>query len=249
VPGIAHTHTRQVLLLDGCVQPALAPVINDATVRVLDRLGIQALRDSRHRCCGAIHQHTGDPDQARNIMRRNIDAWWPFVERGIEAIFLTASGCGLMVRDYAEQLRDDRDYAEKSQRVSELARDLSEIVQAEPVEGLPGTVHPATRVAFHTPCTLQHGLGLSGVVETILQRAGYQVCRVSDSHLCCGSAGTYSIQQPELSTRLRDNRLTALATDRPDVIATANIGCLLQLQSGSSTTILHWIQLLDAPTL
>jgi glycolate oxidase iron-sulfur subunit len=177
-------------------------------------------------------------------MRRNIDAWWPYIEQGVEAIVVTASGCGALVKEYGELLRQDAAYAQKAARVSALARDIVEVIEAESLPRL--TAHAAQRkVAFHSPCTLQHGQQLQGVVETVLQQAGFQLTHVSDAHLCCGSAGTYSILQPDLSRRLLDNKLAALQQGMPDVIATANVGCQLHLATASGVPVKHWIELLD----
>ncbi|MET0658701.1 MAG: glycolate oxidase subunit GlcF [Steroidobacteraceae bacterium] len=238
----AAKHARRMLVLQGCVQPAAIPAINAAAARVLDRSGISlvAVNDG---CCGAMAHHLSAADMAREHMRRNIDAWWPEIERGAEAIVVTASGCGTMVHEYGELLRDDPAYAVKARRVSELYRDLSEVVVA--ADDVRPTRTRSIRVAFQSPCTLQHGLKIRGTVERLLRQAGFELVPVADSHLCCGSAGTYSLLQPELSQTLRQNKLDALQAARPDVIASANIGCLLQLQSGTRTPTRHWIELLD----
>ena len=240
----APAHARRMLVLEGCVQPALAPRINAAAARVLHRLGISLLRVRQAGCCGALSQHLDAQDEALGFARRNIDAWWPLLEQGAEAIVMTASGCGVMVRDYAHLLRHDAAYAQKAARVSAATKDLAEILQAEggslaPVSGLP-------RVAFHSPCTLQHGQGLGGVVESLLLSAGCELTPVADAHLCCGSAGTYSLLQPALSHRLRDDKLRSLQAGRPGIIASANIGCLNHLQATSDVPVLHWIELLDS---
>lgn len=244
----APRHSRRMLVLAGCVQPAAAPDINAAAARVLDRLGI-SLIEVRDGCCGALAHHLSEEGFARAQMRRNIDAWWPEVERGAEALVATASGCGAMVREYGELLRDDPVYAPKAARVSELFRDISQAVAQALAE--PGaTVELGSprargqRVAFHSPCTLQHGLKVRGVVEPLLERAGYNLTLVADGHLCCGSAGTYSLLQPAISRQLKTNKLAALQADAPDVIATANIGCLMHLASGTDRPVRHWIELL-----
>ncbi len=239
-------HRRRMLALAGCVQPALAPNINAATARVLDRLGIALFEEAKAGCCGAVRFHLNDHERARDDMRRNIDAWWPHVENGVEAIVVTASGCGVQVRDYGHLLADDAVYAEKAARISELCRDPSEIVAAEG-ERLRALLPAAARgkLAFHSPCTLQHGLKIRGVAEGLLAAAGYALTPVADGHLCCGSAGTYSVLQPEISVKLRDNKLDALHAGSPDVLATANIGCLTHLQAGSSVPVRHWIELID----
>lgn len=241
-------HARRMLLLAGCVQPALAPNINAATVRVLDRLGIELFAERKAGCCGGVRFHLNDQAGARDDMRRNIDAWWPHVEAGIEAIVVTASGCGVQVRDYAHALADDAAYADKAARISALCRDPSEILCGERLRLLSLLAQPVaagTRLAFHSPCTLQHGLHIKDIIEELLGAAGYQLTPVADAHLCCGSAGTYSLLQPELATRLRDNKLAALDAGSPALIATANIGCLTHLQAGSMLLVRHWIELID----
>jgi glycolate oxidase iron-sulfur subunit len=239
-------HTRRMLVLAGCVQPALAPNINAATARVLDRLGIELFEEKKAACCGAVRFHLNEHAAAKKDMRRNIDAWWPHVEEGIEAIVVTASGCGVQVRDYGHILADDPAYADKAARISALCRDPSEIVAAE-AGALNKLVLPAERgkLAFHSPCTLQHGLKIRGVIEGLLTRAGFELTPVADTHLCCGSAGTYSVLQPEIAGKLRENKLTALNAGAPDCVATANIGCLTHLQAGSSLPVRHWIELMD----
>lgn len=239
-------HSRRMLALAGCVQPALAPNINAATARVLDRLGIALFEEKKAGCCGAVRYHLNDHDAAKADMRRNIDAWWPHVEAGAEAIVVTASGCGVQVCDYAHVLADDPDYAEKAARISMLCRDPSEVVAAEGGALRPLLTAAARgKLAFHAPCTLQHGLKIRGVVEQLLVAAGYELTPVADVHLCCGSAGTYSVLQPEISHTLRANKLAALSAGGPQCIATANIGCLTHLQGGAKVPVRHWIELID----
>lgn len=243
----AGRQARKMLALAGCVQPTLAPNINAATARVFDRLGIELAEPAGAGCCGAVRFHLNDQAAARDDMRRNIDAWWPQVEAGAEAIVVTASGCGVQVRDYGHVLADDPAYAGKAVRISALCRDPSEVLAAEG-ERLRSMLPPSTergRLAFHAPCTLQHGLKIRGVIEGLLEAAGYVLVPVTDGHLCCGSAGTYSVLQPELSGQLRTNKLSALNAGGPAQIATANIGCLTHLQSGSSVPVRHWIELID----
>ena len=182
------------------------------------------------------------------MMRRNIDAWWSYLEQGAEAILITASGCGAFVKEYGKLLADDPAYAEKAARVSELARDPAETLQQEDLSAL-DLDGGGRRVAYHPPCTLQHGQQLPEIVEGILTRLGYQLTPVADKHLCCGSAGTYSITQPKLAAQLRDNKLAALNAGRPELIATANVGCQLHLQSECDRPIRHWIELLDPNVL
>jgi glycolate dehydrogenase iron-sulfur subunit len=240
-------HRRRVLIAPGCVQPSLAPSIDAATARVLDRAGISAIAIDGAGCCGALSQHLSEHDEAKALARRNVDAWWPHVEQGIEAIVVTASGCGVMVRDYDHLLAHEAAYAAKAKRVAELARDPVEIVAASwpALAPLVDPARTATRVAFQAPCTLQHGMQIRGEVERILADAGYALVPVADAHLCCGSAGTYSILQPELSQRLKANKLRALQAHRPEVIASANIGCITHLASGAAVSVRHWIELLD----
>ena len=241
-PLPASTQTRFVILLQGCVQPSLAPAINRATQRVLDRLGIATRLIDNAGCCGALPHHLDDSERALAMARSNIDAWWPSIEKGAEAVVSNASGCTPMLKDYGRLLGDDPAYADKAQRVSELCRDLSEFIAAQDVSAL--SVTPQ-RIAFHAPCTLQHAQKLDGVVERLLGKLGFELTAVKDSHLCCGSAGTYSILQPALSGQLRDNKLAALQAERPTRIATANIGCLLHLQAGADVPVQHWIELLE----
>jgi glycolate oxidase iron-sulfur subunit len=238
----APRHARKMLALAGCVQPALAPAINAAAARVLDRLGISLIEAPGAGCCGAVRYHLNKQEQGREDMRALIDAWWPMVERGeVEAIVMTASGCGATVREYGELLAHDPSYREKAARISSLAKDLCEVV---PPEALPQRAARG-RVAFQSPCTLQHGQQIRGKVEALLARAGYELAPVRDGHLCCGSAGTYSILQSELSGQLRERKLACLEEGAPQAIATANIGCLAHLQSATDTPVRHWIELID----
>ena len=244
----APRHPRRMLVLTGCVQPAVAPDINAAAARVLDRLGVSLLPVADG-CCGALAHHLAAEDAAHERIKGNIDAWWPWIEKGVEAIVVTASGCGAMIRDYGELLRDDPAYAVKAARVSDLFRDISQVVARELAR--PGAAldlgsgpRGGQRVAFHSPCTLQHGLKLRGIVEPLLEHAGYSLTAVADGHLCCGSAGTYSLLQPAISRQLKANKLAALQADAPDVIVTANIGCLMHLAAGADRPVRHWIELL-----
>jgi glycolate oxidase iron-sulfur subunit len=245
----APRHQRRMLVLAGCVQPALAPAINAAAARVLDRSGISLIEAPGAGCCGALRFHLNAQEAGRDDMRALIDAWWPLIEGGgIEAIVMTASGCGSFVKEFAHHFRADPGYREKAERISAMTKDLSEVVPENAVE----RKSCAGRIAFQSPCSLQHGQQLRGGVEARLRKAGYELAAVADGHLCCGSAGTYSILQPELSGQLRERKLAALAAGGPDIIATANIGCLVHLQagtrappSGTRVRIVHWIQLLD----
>ena len=241
-----HEHARKMLLLDGCVQPAMSPNINAATARVFDALGVQLVVAPKAGCCGAIRHHLNDHEGALNDMRRNIDAWWPMVQAGAEAIVMTASGCGATVKDYGHLLAHDAAYAEKALKISALTKDLSEILPAfeeELQSKLKGKI--SKRVAYHPPCTLQHGQQIRGKVEGVLRAVGVDVQLCADSHLCCGSAGTYSVLQPELSYQLRDKKVANLEATKPDMIVSANIGCLTHIQSGTDMPVKHWIELID----
>ena len=245
-------HDRKMLVLEGCVQPAMAPNINSASARVLDKLGISLVKAPGAGCCGAIPHHLNDVHEAQVLIKRNIDAWWPFVVAGVETIVVTASGCGTMVSEYGYALRHDTDYAEKAARISALFRDLSQVIADEKealARQLKMVAGTQQKIAFHSPCSLQHGLKIKGVVEGLLRDAGYELTSVPDGHLCCGSAGTYSLLQSELSQQLLVNKVSALESGAPEVVATANIGCLAHLESGlnnsSKTPIRHWIELLD----
>jgi len=237
-----------MLALHGCVQPALAPSIDASMACVLDRVGISLVRPPSSGCCGAMSQHLSATEEARRLMRANVDAWWPEIERGAEAIVVTATGCGVQIKEYGDLLRDDPAYAERAARVAAIARDPVEVVAAEwqRIAPLVALDRGAERVAFHAPCTLQHGLKLGGRVEEILQAIGLETTPVVDAHLCCGSAGTYSILQPQLAERLRANKVAALEAGGPELIATANIGCLVHLAAGTARPVRHWIELLDA---
>lgn len=242
-PRPAPRHSRRVLLLEGCVQPGLSPNTNAATARVLDRLGISMQPVSAAACCGAVDYHLGAQAAGLERARRNIDAWWPHLQQGAEAIIQTASGCGAFIKEYQQLLAHDPAYRDKARQVSALARDLVEVLHNEPVEQL--GVHSEQRLAFHCPCTLQHAQKLGGAVESLLQRLGFNLTAVPDSHLCCGSAGTYSLTQPELARQLRDDKLRALESGRPDLIVTANIGCQTHLDGAGRTPVRHWIEVLD----
>ncbi len=249
------THARKVLLLQGCVQPTMAPNINSATARVLDAAGIQTVVAREAGCCGAVKFHLNDQEGGKAQMRANIDAWWPYIERGeVEAIVMNASGCGVTVKEYGHMLRLDPQYADKAARVSRLTRDLSELLP-DLVPLLQDRVRPTGRAyAYHPPCTLQHGQKLRGGVERHMAALGFTLRSArTESHLCCGSAGTYSVLQPELSHQLRDRKLGALGQAfedaPPAAILSANMGCITHLQSGTEIPVKHWVELLDESLL
>ncbi len=250
IPQVAKTdnwpverHARKMLVLDGCVQASVAPNINVATARVLDRVGISLISVKESGCCGAVSYHLSARDEGLAFMRRNIDVWWPYIDQGAEAIIITASGCGVMIKEYGELLEHNREYSEKAARISELALDVAELF-ADPtlVNQLPKI---NKTIAFHSPCTLQHGQQLNGRVESILTQRGISLTPVKDAHLCCGSAGTYSILQADISQQLLKNKISTLESGVPELIATANIGCLLQLQSVTQLPVKHWIEVFD----
>lgn len=237
-------HKRVMLILQSCGQKSTTPETNAATARVLDKLGISLVVAPKAGCCGAISTHLSAHDEGLDYMRRNIDAWWPAVENGAEAIVITASGCGAMVQEYGHYLKDDPVYAKKAVRISELAKDLSEVIAAEELSVL--SLKPGTdKIALHIPCSLQHGMGLPSSIKEILQQAGFSLTKTCEDHLCCGSAGTYSILEPEMSGKLLTRKLNALTIDQPEQIVTANIGCQLHLQTRSEQPVRHWIELLD----
>jgi glycolate oxidase iron-sulfur subunit len=247
-------HARKVLILAGCAQPSMAPNINSATARVLDVIGVQTLISAKAGCCGAVKFHLNDQDGGKAEMRANIDAWWPHVQGqtgDVEAILMNASGCGVTVKDYGHILRDDPAYATKAARISALTKDLSEWLPELSDKLRHRVKAPATTIAFHPPCTLQHGQQLRGGVEQHLGALGFKIKVTGcEAHLCCGSAGTYSILNPDLSYQLRDRKLGHLnatfgQTSQPDVIASGNIGCITHLQSGIATPVRHWIEVLD----
>jgi glycolate oxidase iron-sulfur subunit len=242
-------HSRRMVVLGGCVQPSMAPSINAATARLLDRIGISLIEAPGAGCCGGVTFHLNYQEEALAYVKRNIDAWWPHVEAGAEAIVITASGCGTTVRDYGHLLRQDKEYAAKAERISALTRDVSEVVAAER-DAIAATVKKADggKVAFHSPCSLQHGQKIVGTVEALLRDAGFTLTPVPDSHLCCGSAGTYSILKPGLSKRLLHQKVRALKSGKPDEIATANIGCLAHIASGTELAVRHWVELLEERT-
>lgn len=238
----AGSHERRMLILQGCVQPSLTPQTHAAAIAVFDKLGIELLTADGEGCCGAVSQHMMEPVEAQRYMRRNIDAWWPFVEDGIEAIVVAASGCGVMVKDYGHHLRHDVDYADKAKIISGLCVDPVEILAGEDCSRL--ATGNNRKIAFQSPCTLQHGQKLPGTVERLLMAAGFELTPVANGHLCCGSAGTYSVLQPTLSRQLRDNKLNSLQAGEPELIATANVGCQSHLAGAAAVPVVHWLELL-----
>ncbi len=239
------SQSRSMLVLDGCVQPSMTPATNAATARILQSLGIDLINVEKSGCCGAVHFHLNKQADAKTFMRQNIDAWWPYIENGAEALITTASGCGVMVKDYGHVLAEDPQYKEKAAKVSSLCKDIVEVLQTEDLSRFQAAAKQVGPVAFHPPCTLQHGQKLPMATETLLTQLGFELTPVADAHTCCGSAGTYSIFQPELSRQLRDKKVASLTAHTPQVIATANIGCQLHLQAGSGQRVVHWVELLD----
>jgi len=238
---------RRMLLMPGCVQPSLRPTINAATARVLDTAGIELMVASGG-CCGAIRQHLADPQGALREARFNIDAWWPSLEAGgCEALLTNASGCAAMVLEYGHLLRDDPRYAERAGKVSALTRDVSQVLDAF-LPQLGERVRPdpkAQSVVFHPPCTLQNAMKLGGATERLLTALGAQLAPFEDAHLCCGSAGTYSVLQPQLARALRDRKLERISAARPAAILSSNIGCIQHLQAGTPLPVMHWIEWVD----
>ena len=267
-PWPDRSHPRTLVALAGCAQSLMTPDTNAAAARIFDRLGIRLVEAPQAGCCGALPHHLAAEDEALAMVRRNIDAWWPLIESGAEAILVTASGCGTMVKDYGTLLAQDPAYADKAARIAALARDPGEVLAVElarpeaatllaaararilaqgGVEGQPGpsALTSGQRIAFHSPCSLQHGQKLPGLVEGILIKLGFELTPVADGHLCCGSAGSYSLLQPELSRRLRDNKLASLSAGGATCIATANVGCQVHLEAGSSIPVRHWLELVE----
>ncbi len=237
-------HARTMLILEGCAQSAISPNINAAAAQILDKLGITLKRAASAGCCGALSHHLTVPEEALQFARQNINAWWPHIEAGAETIVMTASGCGVFVQEYGELLRDDPDYAEKAAHIAKITKDVSEVLSNEDISRLALKDVQQPKIAFHSPCTLQHGQKLNGVTEKLLTQLGFTLTDVPDAHLCCGSAGSYSLLQQELSQRLLKQKLEALQSGAPAVIATANIGCLMHLQSQADVPVRHWIELL-----
>jgi glycolate oxidase iron-sulfur subunit len=249
-------HARRVLLLEGCVQPALAAHINPAAARVLDRVGISVIRVPAAGCCGALSHHLSDQPATRAQLRRNVDALWPQLESGAEAVVITASACAAMLADHGRLLEGDAAYAARAAQVGARARDISQLLAAESAALIPALTaaaararargEPASRVAFQAPCTLQHALKITAAIEPLLTAAGFTLAPVADGQRCCGSAGTYSLLQPQLSAQLLRAKVAALESAAPDFIATANIGCLAHIRSATAVPVHHWVELLAA---
>jgi glycolate oxidase iron-sulfur subunit len=231
-----------MLVLQGCVHASTTPETNAALASLLDKLDISLIQVEKEGCCGAMEYHLSDQPAGLDRVRSLIDLWWPYVESGIERIVITASGCGVMVKDYGELLKDDPLYGDKADTISRLSVDVAELLAQELQnwEGRPN----GELVAWHAPCTLQHGLQITGVVESLLQKSGARLAQVAESHLCCGSAGAYSLLEPQLSSQLLERKLTALVADAPDLIVTANVGCQLHIQSATDLPVMHWVELI-----
>ncbi len=239
-------HTRKMILFSGCVQPLLSPETNCASTRLLNKLGIETITNRDDKCCGAIDHHMAIDERALFFIKNNIDAWWPSIEQGAEAIVISASGCGTMIKDYGYILRNDPDYKDKAHQVAKLARDIGEIIAAEDVGKLRKIINVSSnRFAFQNPCSLQHGQKMKDKTAELLKKLGYQICDVEDADQCCGSAGTYSLLQTELSEKLRRKKINSLEVVKPDVIMTANIGCQLHLQQATDIPVKHWIEILE----
>ncbi|VAW98862.1 Glycolate dehydrogenase, iron-sulfur subunit GlcF [hydrothermal vent metagenome] len=233
--------SRKMILVAGCVQPTLAPQINNATINLLNKLDIEVITIAKSLCCGAVTHHLSQENSTLTTIKKNIDLWWPQIQSGVEAIIVNASGCTVMVKDYGVILLNDSHYSEKAAKVSLLCKDISEVLQDTNLSKFKNNNH--RRVAFHPPCTLQHGMKLNGVVENILESAGYQLTKIKDNHLCCGSSGTYSILQSKLSNRLAQNKVDNIEVDFPELVVTANIGCLHHLRSKMNVPVKHWLEL------
>jgi len=242
----SHKHKRKMILFAGCVQPSLSPETNYASTRLLNRLGIETIDSHGEGCCGAINHHMADDDSGLTFIKNNIDAWWPYIEEGLEAIVISASGCGAMIKDYGYILRNDTDYKAKAHQVSMMAKDIGEIIVTEEIQTLKKIIKVNSRsYAFQNPCSLQHGQKIKDGTENLLKKLGYQIHNIEDANQCCGSAGTYSLLQTELSEKLQRKKISALEAVKPDVIMTANIGCQLHLQQATEIPVKHWIEILE----
>jgi len=235
-------HTRKVILFSGCVQPALSPNINQSVKKVLNHFGVSAVEFKHEQCCGAMSHHLSAPKQALSFMKHNIDLFWLAIEEGTEAIISSASGCGVHIKEYGYLLRNDKDYADKAAKVSSLTKDISEYLQEFDVEELKLTKKNTLDIAFQSPCTLQHGQNLKGLTENLLSRIGFKMTEIADAHLCCGSAGAYSLLEKGISSELQKNKINNLMQNKPEMILTANIGCCQHLQQVSPVPVRHWIE-------
>jgi glycolate oxidase iron-sulfur subunit len=241
IPVAEGQHDRKVILVQGCVQPGLSPGTNAAAALVLDKLGIEAITVAAESCCGAMSYHLNAQREGLDFARRNIDAWWPLVENGVEAIVMTASGCSNFVQDYGLLLKNDPEYARRAKKVAALLKDIAEVLDNEDIEVL--QLDNSRRISWHCPCTAQHGQKLDGVTRAVLGRMGFDLPVIADAHLCCGSAGTNSLFQPDIAKALRERKLAALEASHPQQIVTANIGCQMHLGAGTDTPVVHWIEL------
>ncbi len=244
--SFSHKYEHKMILFSGCVQPSLSPETNCATMNLLNKLGIETISSHGEVCCGAIDHHMAIDDSGLSFIKNNIDAWWPYIEEGIEAIVISASGCGAMIKDYGHILRNDTDYKDKAHQVSMMAKDVGEIIVAEDVEALRKLIKVnSRRIVFQNPCSLQHGQKITDATEILFKKLGYQIHNIEDANQCCGSAGTYSLLQTELSEKLRSKKIGTLEAVNPDVIITANIGCQLHLQQATDIPVKHWIEILE----
>ena len=243
LPNRGGSHTRKVVLINGCVQSSLAPNTNQALINLLDKFSIEVVSTRSGMCCGAAATHTSEPHYGKRQAQLLIDSIWSKLDENVEAVMIAATGCGVSVKDYGALFADDSRYAAKAQRITELYCDPLELVEKELKNQSLTPASQAKRVAFHTPCSMQHGLGIRNRVESVLSGLGHVVCRVDESHLCCGSAGTYSMLQPKMATRLRARKQKALNVDQPEVIATANIGCQVHIAQGLDVPVVHWLEL------
>ena len=236
-------HARRMVLLTGCVQSGAAAHFNAAAARILDRYGISLVEAPGAGCCGAVPGHLDARDAARTLARRNLDAWDPLLEDGAETLIATSTGCGAYLHDYPDLLRDDPAYRDRARRLADRVRDPVEVLETLPLEAVAPPARP--RIAVHEPCSLQHGLRLSGRIPALLRRLGYEPLPVTDGHLCCGSAGAWSLLNPGMAGRLRDGRVAALTADNPQDVYTANIGCWMHLSAAAPAPLRHWLEAVE----
>ena len=244
MPSMPSQHKRKMILFRGCVHDAIAPEINASAIRVLDKLGISVIEVDELICCAAVSHHLLEKDKTEHTIKQNIDLLLAKLNPDVEAIFTTASACSLMLKDYPKLMEDDAEYHPKASQLASKFKDISEVICNESVGSL--TFEKSNkRIAFHSPCSMQHGLKVVNSIEHILAQAGFNLVNVKDSHLCCGSAGTYSILQKDLSEQLLTNKVDNLTANQAEIIATANIGCLTHIQSGTETPVKHWVNLIN----